>query len=81
MSNCWKCGRELEFGVECEDGCLPPSVAPEPRVLLEPVAITESEAVLALVRHTVEVRIADELRIEAKFNDAIFEVIVRKVSP
>jgi hypothetical protein len=76
MSNCWKCGRELECGVECEDGCLISGGTPAGHVHSSPTTAAQ-----ALVLHTVEEMGADGCRVPVEFKGVRYEVIVRKVSP
>jgi hypothetical protein len=75
MSNCWKCGRELPVGVECEDGCPQTGEAALARDLS-----SATLRALALVVHTVEVMGADGCQVPVEFKGVRYEVVVRKVS-
>jgi hypothetical protein len=75
MSNCWKCGRELPAGVECEDGCPQTGEAALTRDLS-----SATLRALALVVHTVEVMGEDGCRVPVEFKGVRYEVVVRKVS-
>lgn len=74
MSNCWKCGRELPFGVECDGECQP---AGAPTLGQEPVSPDAAAATLA--RHALFVG-ADGFRTVVHLGSSDWEIVVRRIA-